>query len=93
MAPGASKTISGKIVAYPRTQREYKQMQAGSSRFRFRVDPQEAGYSQGRVRELNEGNNYSSYTASINFPEVLPDLTVSIKSISPAIWPSDGRRD
>jgi len=93
LAPGTSKTISGKIVAYPRILREYKQMRAGSSRFRFRVDPPEAGYPQGRIRELNEGNNYSPYTAYINFPDALPDLTVSIKSISPAAWPADGRRD
>ncbi|MCM8787270.1 MAG: hypothetical protein NC935_04365 [Candidatus Omnitrophica bacterium] len=93
LAPGTSKTLNGKIIAYPRTLREYKQMQSRSSRFRFRVDPQDAGYPQGRVRESNERNNYSSYTDPIVFPEVLPDLTASIKEISLPVWPRDGRRD
>ncbi|MCM8799721.1 MAG: hypothetical protein NC900_03185 [Candidatus Omnitrophica bacterium] len=80
LAPGTSKTLNGKIIAYPRTLKEYKQMQGRSSR--FRVDPQDVGYPQGRVRESNERNNYSHYTSFITFPEVLSDITTRIRSIA-----------
>ncbi len=84
LAPGSSKTISGKILSYPRVLPEYREMERGSTRFRFRVDPPDSGNPNGRVRELREDNNYSSWSGTVNFPNVLPDLSVRIDSITPA---------